>query len=627
MARTFVNQTKVTAPNSRFGFVLLLLVAGITLFAEKAHALVLTPYFESVLVPNVSTTWTTVSLDNTYSNAIPVCTYVLGTFAGSNPNYTNLPAVTRIQNVGANSFQLRIQGWEDSSATAADVHCMIMDEGAHTLPDGRLVEAHSVESVGTNGQNATGGWSLALQENVSTSIVHNYTNPVVVGQVMSHNDNRASVIFVTDCDSRQNHPFQSGMTDGICVGKHIGQVSGTRLTETIGYIVGEAGSGTVNNVFYELARGSDSIAGNNNANTGDSYTLSQHHTMAVLTQAAEDGGNGSWAVLYGNTPLTPNAMGLAVDEEIFQGDTTRNHTNEQVYYWAFAGAEITLVKNLINDDGGTGLLTDFVLSATGPNTITGVSGTSSVTKAVVQPGTYLLAETTVPGYTVSNWVCTGATGVSGNKIDLVGGDHAVCTITNNDDKFSTLTLEKNLTNDAGGSAVVSDFTLSYSGAGGSGSGVMGDAAITNVVVPAGSYTLTESTVPGYSLENIRCDGADSDGSDGVDIQPGEKVVCVFLNDDQGIDLSVAKSVSNNAPNIGDTLTFTLLISNNGPDVATDVQVLDPVPAGFSYVPSSMSGGDLQDDSAPTGAGLDWTINSLPASSSVSLTFQATVLAP
>lgn len=597
-------------------------------FASKARALVLTPYFESVLVKNVSTTWTTVSLDNTYARAIPVCTYVLGTFAGSSSNYTNPPAVPRIRNIGAGSFELRIQGWEDSSASAADVHCMVMEEGAHTLPDGRLVEAHSVVSDKTSGQYSNdGGWLQSNLEDVSASIVHSYSQPVVVGQVMSHNDSRASVIHVTDCDSRRNHPFQSGMADGICVGKHIGMIPGTRAAETIGFIVGETGSGTINNVFYELGFGTDNVAGNNGSNSGYSYSLNEHHTMAVLTQGGEDGGNGSWAVLYGSSPLTAGSMGLAVDEEIFAGDVTRNHTSEPVYYWAFAGAEITLVKNLINDDGGTATLADFVLTAVGPDTVLGVSGTPAVTKAVVEPGIFLLSETTVPGYTAGNWVCTGATGFSGNKIELLGGDHAVCTITNDDEKFSTLTLLKNLGNDAGGTAEVSDFTLEFTGPGGSGSGVTGDASITNAPVAPGSYKLEESNVPGYKLDGIKCDGSDADGTDGVDIKPGEKVTCVFVNNDQGIDLNISKTVNDLTPNIGDTLTFTLTVNNAGPDTATAVQILDSVPAGFSYVAASISGGDARNDGSPSTPGLNWTINSLSAGSSVSLTFQALVLAP
>jgi len=705
-----------------------LVLVCLCLFSGKAKAFSLTSYFEVQLIPNVSTSWTTVNLDNTYADAIPVCTYVLDSFSGTAGNYSNPPAVTRIRNITASSFELRIQGWEDSAAVPNDVHCLVMDSGAHTLPDGRLVEAHSVFSDLTTGQNPIGGgWNAASWEDVSSTIVHNYTNPVVLGQVMSHNDNRASVIFVNDCDARGNHPFQSGMADGICVSKHIGQISSDRNAETIGYIVAEAGSGTVNNVFYELARGPDSVSGNNNSNSGYTYALNSDHNIAVLTQGGEDGGNGSWAVLYGNDPLSPNTMRLAVDEEVFEGDTSRNHTTERVFYWAFTAAEITLVKNLVNDDNGTATLDDFPLTATGPSTISGVSGTADVTTAAVLPGTYTLSEANIPGYTAGNWSCTGASSFSGNTVELSIADQVVCTITNDDidsgrltlvkqvtnsfggtgvaadfeleftgpggaatgftgdaaitsvvlipglynldessvpgynqqsiqcdgtdidgsdgiqladgedvtcvfinvddPNFTTLTLIKNLTNDSGGTAAAADFELTFTGPAGSVSGISGDAAITSAPVIPGVYNLTESTVAGYTLDGITCNGSDVDGSDGVSIVWGENVTCTFINNDEGIDLSIAKSVDNTAPNIGDTLTFSLEIANAGPDQATDIEVIDQIPAGFSYVAASMAGGDVRDDSSPTGTGLRWTINSLNSGATATLTFQATVLTP
>jgi len=298
----------------------------------------LTSYMEVILVENVGNSWTTVPLENTYSNAIPICTYVLGTFAGSAPNYTNVPAVTRIQNITSSSFQLRIQGWEDSGATASNVHCMIVDEGVHTLPDGRKLEAHTVVSDRTTGQNGdSGAWQVADLENVSGDLVHTFNTPA---------------------------PFESNFADGICVGKHIGLINGQRVAETLGYVVAEAGSGTVNNIFYELALGADSIGGNTGNNSGYTYGVSRHHTIAVLNQAGEDGGHGSWAVLYGNDPLAGNNIDLAVDEEIVAGDSSRVHTREPVFYWAFAAAELTLRKNLINNSGGTAslALTRFLVS-------------------------------------------------------------------------------------------------------------------------------------------------------------------------------------------------------------------------------------------------------------------------
>ena len=87
-----------------------LVLVCLCLFSGKAKAFSLTSYFEVQLIPNVSTSWTTVNLDNTYADAIPVCTYVLDSFSGTAGNYSNPPAVTRIRNITASSFELRIQG-------------------------------------------------------------------------------------------------------------------------------------------------------------------------------------------------------------------------------------------------------------------------------------------------------------------------------------------------------------------------------------------------------------------------------------------------------------------------------------------------------------------------------------
>lgn len=118
----------------------------------NAHAFVLTSDLEVFLIHDVSTAWQTVTLSSAFVSAIPVCTYVLPTFAGTAPNYTSPPAVVRIKNITVNSFDVRVQGWEDSSANTSDVHCLVMEEGAHILPDGRKMEAHKVTSDLTSGQ-------------------------------------------------------------------------------------------------------------------------------------------------------------------------------------------------------------------------------------------------------------------------------------------------------------------------------------------------------------------------------------------------------------------------------------------------------------------------------------------
>ena len=295
--------------------------------AQLAYGQILTADLELKLVPNVGAAWQTVQLENSYSDAIIVCTYNL-------PNSSDPSVTTRIQNVTSTSFQLRLQQFENSSAvTASDVHCVIADEGAYNN-GGLKYEARKVISDRTSGLSVPGGWGNINNEDVSTDISQTYANPHVVGQVMSFNDVNASVFWNYDCDSRGNGAFFSGQADGICVGKHIGQINGTRAAETLGYIVIEAGTGTVNDISFAAAVGPDTGAGVGN-NPPYNYSVTGDFDIGILTQQGEDGGQGGWAILYGADPLPNGQIAWAIEEETVAGDTSRTHTTENVGYWVF----------------------------------------------------------------------------------------------------------------------------------------------------------------------------------------------------------------------------------------------------------------------------------------------------
>ena len=56
-----------------------------------------------------------------------------------------------------------------------------------------------------------------------------------------------------------------------------------------------------------------------------------------------------------------------------------------------------------------------------------------------------------------------------------------------------------------------------------------------------------------------------------------------------VDLAVTKTVSNAAPIEGDTIVYTITVTNNGPNKATGIQIQDLLPVGVTYV-SDDSGG-------------------------------------
>jgi hypothetical protein len=196
-------------------------------------------------------------------------------------------------------------------------------------------------------------------------------------------------------------------------------------------------------------------------------------------------------------------------------------------------AHLTLVKRVVNNDGGTALLTDWQLSADGPTSVTGVSGDSSITSAPVTPGTYDLSETGGrAGYDASDWICTGATTSTATSVTLADGDDVTCTITNNDTPavLAHLTLVKQVVNNDGGTAVPTDWQLTAAGPT-TITGTTGSTTVTDAEVGPGSYDLSESGGPaGYDASDWTCTGASISGVS-VDLSAGDTATCTIVNDD------------------------------------------------------------------------------------------------
>jgi streptogramin lyase len=85
-------------------------------------------------------------------------------------------------------------------------------------------------------------------------------------------------------------------------------------------------------------------------------------------------------------------------------------------------ATVTVVKVVVNDDGGTALPNDFLLTLEGTSVLSGVA-------TPVNPGSYTAGETLLPGYNF-----TGFSGdCDGNgDVTVALGESKICTLTNDD---------------------------------------------------------------------------------------------------------------------------------------------------------------------------------------------------
>jgi hypothetical protein len=183
-------------------------------------------------------------------------------------------------------------------------------------------------------------------------------------------------------------------------------------------------------------------------------------------------------------------------------------------------ATLTVVKHVIDDNGGTKSASDFTLTIGGVNASGGNSIAGSeqgVTKTITSFGSYSVTEAPVAGYreTVSA-DCTGT---------IAAGQHRTCTITN-DDIPATLTVIKHVINDNGGTKTAGEFLLTINGLTAQGGSTFAgsESGVTKTLTQVGQYTVTENATVGYRLLS---QSADCSGT----IALGEHKTCTLTNDD------------------------------------------------------------------------------------------------
>ena len=264
--------------------------------------------------------WTVVNLGKTYTSPVIIATPIY-------TSSTQPPAVTRIQNVTASSFELKLDRADGSlAAITMDVAVVAVNEGVYTMAE-QGVKMEAVKFNSTLTASGIGLWNAEAQTYKNT-----YTKPVVVGQVMSYNDSSWSAFWSRGAKSTD--PISATHLN---VGKHVGlDPNKIRGNETIGYIVIETGTGMVDGVRYQAASGKDVVRGFGDSATPYPYPLTGFSSVstAAISQSGMDGKEGSWAVLFGDPALSTSALKLYVAEDAFNNSLSK-HTTEQVAFIVF----------------------------------------------------------------------------------------------------------------------------------------------------------------------------------------------------------------------------------------------------------------------------------------------------
>ncbi len=188
-----------------------------------------------------------------------------------------------------------------------------------------------------------------------------------------------------------------------------------------------------------------------------------------------------------------------------------------------------IVTKQTNPDGDPA---QFSITAAGSGTIEGTAtrtiSDNGTQTYVVTHGTYNISEQDQANWTEDVSQCQGLT-INGNTPLVNGIPTLTCTITNT--KLGSLTIIKNaLPDDA------QDFLFNVTGLSGGSFSLDDDADATlgNQKVynnlPAGSYSVTEQSTPGWALTSLVCDNQTIEGATAnIQLTPGQHVTCTFTN--------------------------------------------------------------------------------------------------
>jgi hypothetical protein len=294
-----------------------------------------------------------------------------------------------------------------------------------------------------------------------------------------------------------------------------------------------------------------------NGNTGatttaSAFTIHINGTAGSANFAGSENPGISTVLNAGNYEVSEDVMTgyVMTTSTDCVGSITNGETKTCTITNAAVAPKLTLVKTVVNDNGGLATTSSFQVKIDNNNVVWEEAQTLTI-------GSHVASEVEVVGYSSSNW---GTDCGPNGTINLNLGDVKICTITN-DDVAPKLHLRKIIINNNGGNATTTDFTLTADGTGSN--DISGYSPVDSTgTLKADTFALSESAnVVGYASSSWECVGGSQNGSN-ITLGIGEEATCTITNDDLPGTLIVKKIVIKDNGGTAATSSFSFSVNGN-----------------------------------------------------------------
>ena len=262
-----------------------------------------------------------------------------------------------------------------------------------------------------------------------------------------------------------------------------------------------------------------------------------------------------------------------------------------LYMYNINQPRLIVMNQVINDNGGNMIPSDFVINVYGSNpNPQSFNGTGDGVTVIIGLGAYYV---TVPTSDYAVTLSDDCSSDFNGPLDF--GEIRVCTITTND-IAPILTVNTLITNDNGGTEIPSAWTMSITGGNPSSSSFSGSSTGTAITLDANAaFTVSEAGPAGYSSSTTGT--CSSTG-----LAPGATATCTFTNDDIAPKLTVIKRIINDNNGSKSAEDFVLFV-DGAPVTSEMTNIFSAGPHTVSETTdldySSSIGGDCAPDGSIT----------------------------